>query len=183
MLLAVGLGLGPRLFAQQRSAGGLHQRSSSSEDSAGADQASGDRGAQDSTLPDDVSGPYNFDGRNESIEIDLDRSSRKGRVELTGYISRLGDDESDSKTPLTFFFDKTSVNGSEIEFQTRVVHGIWYSFHGTIFRGRAKMRADEGYYVLHGTLNEHHSQSGETKSADETVEMRTVNYKSMPQVK
>lgn len=188
VLLGTGLRLSTRAAAQQSSAGGtsspgLHQRANSEEGNSAADQASGNREAQDSTLPDDVSGPYNFDRRNESIEIDLDRNSRTGRVELNGYISRMGDDESDSKTPLTFFFDKTSVNGSEIEFQTRVVHGIWYSFQGTIFRGGVKSRSDEGYYVLHGTLNEHHSRSEGSRSADETVEMRTVNYKSMPQLR
>jgi len=172
----------PHAPAQQTSSPGFQHRSEPS----GSDLSTGQPSrhsisSQDSTLPDDVSGAYEFDRRNESIEVDLDRNNRTGRVTLSGYISRLGDDETDSTTPLTFFFDKTSIDGSQIEFQTRVVHGIWYSFQGTIFRGRGKVRSDEGYYILHGNLYEHHPQSRDSKSADETVEMRTVNYKSLPQ--
>ena len=173
---------GPGMSAQQSTSPSLQHRSNSDEDATPANRSSQNSpDSQVSTLPDDVSGSYNFDHRNEAIEVDLDRNDRTGRVELTGYISRLGDEETDSKTPLTFFFDKTSVNGNQISFQTKVVHGLWYSFQGTIFRGNGKTRSDEGYYVLHGTLNQHHPQSPDSKSADETVEMRTVNYKSMAQ--
>lgn len=130
---------------------------------------------QPSTLPRDVSGEYHFEHDNESIQIDIAHNR------LSGYISRLGDAETDANTPLTYFFDKSSVNGSEISFQTRVLHGIWYSFRGTIIRGKAQDRQDDGYYVLHGTLEEHHPQDQDEKSANETVESRTVNFKSMGQ--
>lgn len=165
---------GPRLRAQQQSTPALHQRS----DDDAADKSQTHRqpaDKQQSTLPRDVSGSYDFDHLNESIEIDIDHNR------LSGYISRLGDDETDSNTPLTFFFDHTSVNDEEIEFQTKVVHGLWYSFRGTIIRGPGKTRADEGYYVLHGTLQEHYPQGRGEKSANETIESRTVNFKSMGQ--
>ena len=128
-----------------------------------------------STLPADVWGTYHFDHLNESIELDLEH----GKV--TGYITRLGDSETDSNTPLTYFFDKGAVHGSHIEFQTRVLHGIWYAFYGTIVRGdaEAQTRDNDGYYVLHGTLYTHHPATGDEKSADETVEMRAVDFKSM----
>ncbi len=158
--------------AQQTSSSGLHHRSD--ENAAQQDQSPQNSGSEgSSTLPGDVSGPYHFDHSNESIEIDIEHSK------LTGYISRLGDLETDSNIPLTFFFDKGSVHAREIEFQTRVVHGVWYSFHGTILRGEARTRSEEGYYVLHGTLQQHHPQNGQEKSADETVEKRVVNFKSM----
>lgn len=181
MILTLAISV-PQLLSQQTSSPGLQQRSEPSGSGLSAGRSNQDSASsQDSTLPDDVSGSYEFDHRNESIEVDLDRNNRTGRVQLSGYISRLGDDESDSTTPLTFFFDKTSIDGSQIEFQTRVVHGIWYSFQGTIFRGRGKTRSDAGYYVLHGTLYEHHPQSRDSKSADETVEGRIVDFKSLPQ--
>ena len=161
----------PQIWPQQTSVPSLHHRS---EAEAGSADSRPDNSAQ-STLPEDVSGPYNFDHLNESIEIDIARNK------LTGYISRLGDAETDSNTALTYFFDQSSIDGSEIRFQTRVVHGIWYSFRGTILRGDAKIRDDEGYYVLHGVLQTHHPQSGFDKSADETIERRTVNFKSMQQ--
>ena len=171
LLLALPLaGLSSR--AQEVSMPSLHHRSNA--ESAGWNEGSEKFAVrQPSTLPRDVSGSYHFDRDNESIEIDIVR----GR--LSGYISRLGDAETDANTPLTYFFDKSSVNGSEIAFQTRVLHGMWYSFRGTILRGRAKAREDDGYYVLHGVLEEHHPQDADEKSANETVEKRTVNFKSM----
>ncbi len=163
-------------WPQQTSVPSLHHRSNAE---AGAERGSGDSAAessaQQSTLPEDVSGAYDFDHINESIEIDILHNK------LSGYISRLGDSETDSSTPLAFFFDQSSIDGSEILFQTRVVHGIWYSFQGTILRGNAKIRDDEGYYVLHGVLATHHPQGGYDKAANETIERRTVNFKSMQQ--
>jgi hypothetical protein len=161
--------------AQQTSSPALHSRptgQSPLQDS--STPSSGKR--QISTLPRDVSGAYQFEHLNDSIEIDIEHNK------LDGYISQLGDAETDSNTPLTFFFDRSAINGGQIEFETRVVHGVWYSFRGTIVRGAAKSRAEEGYYVLQGTLIEHHPQGGEQgKSADETIAKRMVNFKSLGQ--
>lgn len=166
------------LPAQQSSTPQLHNRSvTDGVSDPRPDPASANPG--DSTLPFDASGSYHFDRDNESIELDLDRNGRSGHTQLSGYISRLGDAETDRNTPLTYFFDKTSIDGSQLEFQTRVLHGLWYSFHGTILRGDAQARAQDGYYVLHGTLLEHHPAGGEEKSADETIEKRIVSFKSM----
>ncbi len=175
MLLPVA---GGAMRVQQPSKPGLHRRSDGNaiaQNESGVNLA----GKQSSTLPDDVSGAYHFDHDNESIEIDIERNNRNGRVGLSGYISQLGDAETDANTPLTFFFDKASVDGSQIEFQTRVLHGVWYSFRGTILRGKANERDEDGYYVLHGVLQQHHPQDSDQKSANETVESRTVNFKSM----
>lgn len=157
--------------AQQTSVPSLHQRSEAEPGSTGSSSSSS---GQQSMLPGDVSGYYQFDEINESIRIDIVHNK------LTGYISRLGDAETDSSTPVTYSFDQSSVDGSQIRFQTRVVHGVWYSFRGTIRRGDAEIRDEEGYYVLHGNLETHHPQSGFDKSANETIERRMVNFKSMP---
>ncbi|MGB8478056.1 MAG: hypothetical protein WCE63_04345 [Acidobacteriaceae bacterium] len=134
-----------------------------------------DSAQQPSSLPEDVWGSYQFDHSHDSVELDLDHNR------LSGYITQLGDAETDSNTPLTFFFDQSAIDGGEISFQTRVVHGVWYSFRGTIVRGDGKTRADEGYYVLRGVLAVHHPVSGRDKSADEMIERREVRFKSMPQ--
>jgi len=163
-------------WAQQGSTPSLHQRSEMYQDQSEADANRAIDSAQEpSSLPGDVWGSYEFDHSNNSIELDLDRNK------LSGYITQLGDAETDSNTPLTFFFDQSSIDGGEISFQTRVVHGVWYSFHGTIVRGNGKVRADEGYYVLRGVLAVHHPDSGRDKSADEMIEKREVRFKSMPQ--
>ncbi len=161
--------------AQQSSTPVLHGRSSGQDRTSPGQPREGSSNRLYSTLPDDVSGEYDFEHTNESIEIDIQHNK------LSGYISQLGDAETDNNTPLTFFFDRASVDGSDLEFQTRVVHGVWYSFQGTILRGEGKTRADEGYYVLHGVLQEHHPQDRMDKSADETIARRVVNFKSMRQ--
>ena len=162
--------------AQQGSTPSLHQRSEMNQEQSEAEANRAiDAALEPSTLPDDVWGAYQFDHSDNSIELDLDRNK------LTGYITQLGDAETDSNTPLTFFFDQSTIDGGEISFQTRVVHGVWYSFRGTIVRGDGKTRADEGYYVLRGVLAVHHPESGRDKSADEMIEKRQVRFKSMPQ--
>ena len=162
--------------AQQGSIPSLHQRSEMNQDqSETAANRAIDSAQEPSSLPNDVWGSYQFDHSNDSIELDLDRNR------LSGYITQLGDAETDSNTPLTFFFDQSAIDGGEISFQTRVVHGVWYSFRGTIVRGDGKVRADGGYYVLRGILAVHHPQSGRDKSADELIEKRHVRFKSMPQ--
>jgi hypothetical protein len=143
------------------------------QDQAEADAAI-DSAQEPSSLPDDVWGSYQFDHSNDSIELDLDRNK------LSGYITQLGDAETDSNTAVTFFFDQSEIDGGAIRFQTRVVHGVWYSFRGTIVRGEGKTRADGGYYVLRGVLAMHHPESGRDKSADEIIERRQVHFKSMP---
>jgi len=166
----------PQIWTQQSSRPMLHSRSQQEPDETiPAGPSSQEPVGQPSTLPDDVWGTYEFDHSSDSIEIDLNRNK------ISGYITRLGDAETDSNTPLTFFFDESGLDGAEISFQTRVVHGVWYSFRGTIVRGDGKTRADEGYYMLHGVLALHHPQSGRDKSADETIESRNVNFKSVPQ--
>ncbi|MES2219787.1 MAG: hypothetical protein V4587_02340 [Acidobacteriota bacterium] len=162
--------------AQQGSTPSLHQRSEMNQDQSEAEANRAIDAAQEpSTLPNDVWGSYQFDHSNNSIELDLEHNK------LTGYITQLGDAETDSNTPLTFFFDQSTIDGGEISFQTRVVHGVWYSFRGTIVRGDGKIRADEGYYVLRGALAIHHPQSGRDKSANEIIEKREARFKSMPQ--
>jgi hypothetical protein len=71
---------------------------------------------------------------------------------LTGYITRLGDRESDEGTPLTFFFATSWLAGQRFSFTTRQVHGVWFSFEGTIVRGNARTRDQQGYYLLEGRL-------------------------------
>jgi hypothetical protein len=71
---------------------------------------------------------------------------------LSGYITRFGDRESDEGTPLTFFFATSRLAGQRLSFTTRQVHGVWFSFDGTIVRGTARTRDQQGYYLLQGQL-------------------------------
>jgi hypothetical protein len=116
-------------------------------------------------LSDDVSGEYLLGEPGEVIEIILERQGH-----LTGYISVFGNHDSDRGTPLTFLFHHTSVSGEQIRFETVTVHGVWYGFAGSIRRGEAKTRAEEGFYRLSGTLEEHDTAGG-------TVQKRNVDLK------
>jgi hypothetical protein len=100
-----------------------------------------------STIPAEASGEYLFGSDpNDVIQISL------GGNELSGYISRHGDAESDQGAPLTLFFAHTWLDGSRLGFDTHEIHGIAYSFEGTIIRGTAKSTTEAGYYLLQGKL-------------------------------
>jgi hypothetical protein len=102
-----------------------------------------------SLIPEDASGEYMLGKPGEFVEITLQFG------DLSGYISRQGDGDSDQGTPLTFFFEQTSLHDQQLSFTTRQVHGVWYSFTGTIQRGTGKTREEDGYYMLIGDLIEH----------------------------
>jgi hypothetical protein len=96
-------------------------------------------------LPLEASGEYTL-GSGEFVDVELQPDR------LTGYITRLGDRESDEGTPLTFFFATSRLAGPRFSFTTRQVHGVWFSFEGTIVRGNARSRDQQGYYLLEGRL-------------------------------
>lgn len=113
-------------------------------------------------LTDDVSGEYALGEAGNVIEISLQAGV------LDGYISKLGDMESDRGTPLTYFFVSTELREERVRFATRRVHGVWYSFEGSIVRGPARSRKEPGFYLLQGELVEHdasrHADQGRTVS-------------------
>lgn len=100
-----------------------------------------------STIPAQASGEYLFGSDpNDVIQISL------AGDELSGYISRHGEAESDQSAAVTLFFAHTWLDGPRLGFDTHEIHGISYSFEGTIIRGTAKSTAEAGYYLLQGTL-------------------------------
>ena len=105
----------------------------------------GTRSSGRTILPLEASGEYSL-GAGGTVEVDLQPDR------LSGYITRLGDRESDEGTPLTFFFATSRLSGSRLSFTTRQVHGVWFSFEGTIVRGSARSRDQQGYYLLQGQL-------------------------------
>jgi hypothetical protein len=123
------------------------------------------QGRTNSLIPEDASGEYMLGRPGELIEITIQFG------DLSGYISRQGDGYSDSGTPLTFFFEQTSLRGQELHFTTRQVHGVWYSFQGTITRGPGNSREEDGYYLLVGELIQY-------DVANKTQARRTVSLKS-----
>ena len=97
----------------------------------------------------DISGMYSFLKEGEFVQINLAEDG------VSGYISRMGDQESDRGTFLDQFFSQASVQDHDVAFTTKPIHGVWFEFKGRFDRGPAKTKAQDGYYVLRGTLTEY----------------------------
>ena len=123
----------------------LHRRISSQMDDE-LDYATRSTGR--TSLPSEASGEYALGGGG-TIELDLQPDR------LSGFVTRLGDRESDEGTPLTFFFATGHLSSQQLAFTTRQVHGVWFSFQGTVVRGSARTRDQQGYYLLQGQLVMH----------------------------
>jgi hypothetical protein len=112
----------------------------------------------------DISGMYSFLKEGEFVQINLEQSG------VSGYISRQGELESDRGEYLDQFFSQASVNGHEISFTTRPVHGVWFEFKGRFIRGPVKSKSEDGYYILRGTLTQFISDA-ENKSTSRSREV------------
>ena len=90
---------------------------------------------------------------------------------LDGYISKLTEQQTSA---LTYFFDRTTIDGDRLTFTTKQVHGIWYSFDGEIVRSDAsRSKQETGFYRLKGTWVTH-DEVGKSQSTS------MVSLKSTP---
>lgn len=105
-----------------------------------------------STLPDTASGEYEIDEDGSVVQITIERNR------LSGYVTKM-----DHNTALTLLFDSTSIGGSRISFTTKTVHGVRYSFTGTVVRGDAADRSQSGFYRLVGDWVTYHDAERMTK--------------------
>ncbi len=118
-----------------------------------------------SSPAEDISGMYNFLKTGEFVQITVETSG------VSGYISRQGDLESDHGIFLDQFFTGASIEGHNVAFVTKQVHGVWFEFKGRFDRGKAKDKSEDGYYVLRGTLTEFTVDSSkQTTSRSRNVE-------------
>ena len=120
----------------------------------------------------DYSGMYNF-----LTDGELSQLTVEDRGDVTGFVSRYGDAESDRGVFLDHFFKSGKLDGDQLTFATETVHGVSYEFHRTIDRGDGKSRGDEAYYVLKGTLIENTNDAGGKMSSRAIA----VALKSFPQ--
>ena len=119
--------------------------------------------------PDDLSGMYTFLQDGEFVQI----SVQDGR--LSGFISRYEDGE--KSLFVDHFFSEATLNGMDLSFKTKTVHGVWFEFKGRVERGPGKTRAEEGYYVLRGTLTRFAEDAAKKASA----QTREASFKSFPE--
>ena len=139
---------------------------------AGAQQASSpvQAGAQTQAAANDISGMYTFLREGEFVQLTVEDGK------LSGYVSRFGDTDSDKGEFIDQFFDKTSLTGDRLTFNTKTVHGIWYDFTGVVSEAPGKKPEQEGYHVIKGTLIQH---TTDAKGADKAAQ-RQVEFKSFP---
>jgi len=127
--------------------------------------------AKPAAAKNDISGMYSFLKEGEFVQI----NQEEGGV-ITGFVSRYGDDATDKKTFLDQFFSKGALDGAALTFETKVVHGTWFSFSGTVQRGPGKTPADEGYRLLRGTVTRHKTDD----KGKDVAESRELEMKSFP---
>lgn len=123
------------------------------------------------TPADDPSGMYSFLKEGEYVQLTYDDG------ELSGFVSRFGETESDRGQFIDQFFSRGSFKGDHVTFATKTVHAIWYEFDGTVQTQAGKQPSDEGYRILKGVLKEHSSDV----NGVEKVRERTVELKSFPE--
>ena len=121
---------------------------------------------------DEYSGMYSFLQDGEFVQVDF---LPDGKV--SGFVSRFGDLDSDKGAFLDHFIKTGSWKGRDLSFETAPVHGVWFAFKGSVERGPAKTRAEDGYYVLKGTLSQY-SSDADKKTAGRS---REVTFKQFPQ--
>ncbi len=119
----------------------------------------------------DFSGLYEFLREGETLQLSVEEGQR-----LSGFITRFPEDDRGPK--LDHFFKDAKIQGNQVSFSTRTVHGVWFDFRGAVERGSGKTRADEGYYVLHGTLTQHTGDAHKKV----TSKSREVWFKSFPRL-
>jgi hypothetical protein len=118
----------------------------------------------------DFSGTYTFLREGEDLQINVQNGK------LDGIASRYGDSETDKNVLLQHFFEKSSVAGDEVSFTTDKIHGVWFEFKGKVRRGDGKTAAEEGFYVLEGTITRYESGADRKPSA----QSRAVQFRSLP---
>lgn len=135
-----------------------------------ASASSGDPSAQKSSQ--EWSGMYTFLQEGEFVQLTVEDQGQ-----VTGFVSRYGDGQSDKGAFLDQFFRSAKLDGNKLAFTTEVVHGVWFDFKGSIDRGAGKNPGDEAYYVLKGALIESSADANKKVS----TQVRDVVLKMFPQ--
>jgi hypothetical protein len=118
-------------------------------------------------LPDDAFGLYRFNDREgpfgEGLQINYQFD------QISGYFSVSAGSNTHGKV-LTYFLSRVTGGDGHLTWETRQVHGTWYSFEGRAARGPGLTRAQDGFYLMDGTLTAH-------DDVQKTTQNRTVTFK------
>ena len=120
----------------------------------------------------DISGMYTFRKDGEYVQITVNPQDKSATKEVSGFISRYGDEASDKDLFLDHFFTEGKLKDTELTFKTRVVHGVSYEFTGVASRNPKKKANEEGYLEIRGMLTKKKTSSDKTTSEEEQLTMR-----------
>jgi hypothetical protein len=123
------------------------------------------------TAVEDISGMYTFLKDGEFVQITVERDDKSNAAVLSGFISRY--EEGDSDHFLDHLFSKASLDGDHVSFTTKQIHSVWFEFDGKVMRGKAKARAEEGYFVIKGKLTQNTTTDKKTASKSRELEMKS----------
>jgi len=128
--------------------------------------------AKDTKPAPSYSGMYTFLKEGEFLQVSVEDEAH-----VTGFVSRYGEGEKDQAEFVDQFFKSAKLEGNKLSFTTETLRGTWFEFKGTVERGEGKSSAEEGFYVLKGTLTQ------STTAADKKVSSQTreVVFKMFPQ--
>jgi hypothetical protein len=121
----------------------------------------------------DLSGMFTFLKEGEFVQLTVEDG------QLSGFVSRFGDTDSDKGQFIDQFFDQASIQGEHLYFKTKTVHAVWYELDGTLTTVAGKQKGDEGYRVIRGQLTLHNADA---KGAEQSSQ-RTVEFKSFPDMR
>jgi hypothetical protein len=124
-----------------------------------------------STQVDNISGMYTFLQEGEFVQIDMEEGNR-----VTGFVSRLGNTDSDKGAVLDHLIKEGELKGNQIHFKTRALHGIWYEFFGTVQQDNSKAPGQEGFHIMKGKLFQYVDNGLEKPNG----KSREITMKSFP---
>jgi hypothetical protein len=119
----------------------------------------------------DITGMYSFLHEGEFVQIEVNGTK------VTGLVSHFKDEDSDKAEFVDQYLEHATLEGPTLSFRTKVADGLWFEFSGSVERGPAKTPSDEGYWIVRGTLIEHHTGT-DGKTTEKT---HSLNLNSFPQ--
>ncbi|HZU23187.1 MAG TPA: hypothetical protein VE998_10180 [Terriglobales bacterium] len=130
--------------------------------------------------PDDASaysGEYEFLRQGEMLQLTIQPGESGYEKNVTGFISRHGESESDRGTILDHWIRAGTLRANALKLRTTSIHGVWFEFEGGIARGPGASRSERGYYVVEGKLTRHTSDA----SGRDSAQSREVTLNSLPE--
>jgi len=120
-------------------------------------------------LPEDAYGLYRFPNKDSGKASNFGEGVQINEQfgEINGYVTVPGPKDKLS----SYFLSEVKGGNGHFSFETRQVHGIWYSFDGHVERGSGATAADDGYYQMTGTLTTHDETAKTTQDRAVTLKL------------